>query len=264
MISDPLSQAYAVRAARLGTNARVLTLQLAGGGGESTDETAEMIDDVELLQPMGLFVRPFITPRTEVFGFELGDEVIATHMLDKSGGGGASPAAFNDVDAGETRLYGAKEAASRVRLRADGSLDVEAKANQAIRITQAEAKVWINGNGSIDIEAKAGQTLRITHPSGAKLWINGDGSVDVRSATGTAVNVAAGGAGDVVLNGGTKKVAREEDTLNVGTLVATAGPYPVVFAYVQGTVGAVPPAPPGGVSLRGVITTGTGAPRTKG
>jgi len=94
--------------------------------------------------------------------------------------------------------------------------------------------------------------------------IRADGSMDITSANNGAINISAHGTGDVVVNGGTKRVAREEDALNVGTLVATAGPYPVLFTYVAGTAGAPAVAPPGGVALAGVLTTGTGASRFKG
>lgn len=67
----------------------------------------------------------------------------------------------------------------------------------------------------------------------------------------------------VVLAGGSLKNARVEDPLNVGTLVATAGPYPVLFTYVPGVAGPTPPAPPGGVALTGVIATSGGAPFVK-
>ena len=94
--------------------------------------------------------------------------------------------------------------------------------------------------------------------------IRADGSMDITSANNGAINISAHGTGDVVVNGGAKRVAREEDALNVGTLVATAGPYPVLFTYVAGTAGAPAVAPPGGVALAGVLTTGTGASRFKG
>ena len=240
MVVDPIIQAYAVRTATLGSQARVLTVQLMGGGAEGDDATAENIGGAEVLQPMGLFVRPFITARTEAFGIELGDEVVVFAMLDKSGGGGASAVPFSDVDQGETRLYGAKEAAARLRLRADGSLD---------------------------LEVKASMPLRITHPSGAKFWINADGSIDVLSAPGTPVNVAAGGSGDVVLNGGTLKAARVTDPVRVGTLVATAGPYPVAFVFQAFDADGAPAGPPVSgptVTLSGVGSPAGGAPRTKG
>ena len=96
------------------------------------------------------------------------------------------------------------------------------------------------------------------------IHIRADGSMDITSANNGAIHITAHGTGEVVVNGGTKRVAREEDALNVGTLVATAGPYPVLFTYVAGTAGAPAVAPPGGVALAGVLTTGTGASRFKG
>lgn len=96
------------------------------------------------------------------------------------------------------------------------------------------------------------------------IHIRADGSMDITSANNGAINISAHGTGGVVVNGGTKRVAREEDALNVGTLVATAGPYPVLFTYVAGVAGAPAVAPPGGVALAGVLATGTGASRFKG
>lgn len=203
---DPILQAYAVRTATPGERARTMLLQLMGGGAEGDDDGAEQIDGAELIQPMGLFVHPFITPRTEAFGFELGDEVVVLHVLDKSGGGGASPAAFTDTEAGETRLYGAKEAAARIRLRADGSMD---------------------------IEVKAGVPVRITHPSGARFHILGNGGVDVRSASGQ----------PITLNQGNASVARVGDAVAPSAAMATwlstvgtatmAGPPPGAFATIS-------------------------------
>ena len=94
--------------------------------------------------------------------------------------------------------------------------------------------------------------------------LRSNGAIDITSANNGAINISAHGTGDVVVNGGSKRIAREEDALNVGTLVATAGPYPVLFTYAAGTAGVPAVAPPGGVALAGVLTTGTGAARFKG
>lgn len=93
-----------------------------------------------------------------------------------------------------------------------------------------------------------------------RLRANGD--IEITAKSGQVVRVGASG-GEVVLSGGTLKNARVEDPLNVGTLVATAGPYPVLFTYIPGTAGPVPPAPPGGVALTGVIATSGGNPNVK-
>ena len=100
--------------------------------------------------------------------------------------------------------------------------------------------------------------------AGTVVHIRASGAIDITSANNGAINISAHGTGDVVVNGGSKRIAREEDALNVGTLVATAGPYPVLFTYAAGTAGVPAVAPPGGVALAGVLTTGTGAARFKG
>lgn len=96
----------------------------------------------------------------------------------------------------------------------------------------------------------------------AVIRIRANGDIEVTAAAGQVVRVAASG-GEVVLSGGTLKNARVEDALNVGTLVATAGPYPVLFTYVPGVPGPTPPAPPGGVALTGVIASSGGNANVK-
>lgn len=96
----------------------------------------------------------------------------------------------------------------------------------------------------------------------AVVRIRANGDIEVTAKSGQVVRVAASG-GEVVISGGTLKNARVTDPLNVGTLVATAGPYPVLFTYIPGVAGATPPAPPGGVALTGVIASAGGAPNVK-
>lgn len=115
-----------------------------------------------------------------------------------------------------------------------------------------ETRVFACGDVTVALRMRTdGVTLTA---KGATVVITSSGDVQVTAASGR----------DIVLNGGAKRIAREEDSLNVGTLVATAGPYPVVFTYVPGTTGPASPAPPGGVALGGVILTGTGAAHAKG
>lgn len=87
----------------------------------------------------------------------------------------------------------------------------------------------------------------------ATVRIRANGDIEVTPAAGRSV----------ILAGGTLKNARVTDPLNVGTLVATAGPYPVLFTYVPGVAGPTPPAPPGGVALTGVIASSGGADYVK-
>lgn len=233
-------QSYSVRVTTLGSRTRALTVQLVGAGAEGADDSAgptadpnaappEVVPSAEVLQPLGLFARPAITARTEAIGIELGDEVLVLCLVDKSGGGGSlgSFAGGHTVAEGETVLYGAREGSATVR---------------------------IGPQGDVAVACAADRTLTLTHPSGASITIETDGSITVNAASGK----------DIAFNGGTKRVAREEDALNVGVLSGTAGPYPVVFAYVPGMAGVAPPTPPGAVHLAGVIQTGTGADHTKG
>lgn len=218
---------YRVGATSLGANARTLLVQLRGSAPDGApDDEGEIISDAEVLQPLGLFARPVVGTHTEAMGADAGDEVWVSWLGDKTGGGG-SVGAFAEVDApaGTTLLYGAKEAAARITLTPDGDATVA---------------------------CKAARSITLSHPSGASITIDGNGAIAVSAAAGQ----------DITFNGGTKRAARIEDALDVGTLVATAGPWPVVFTYVPGT-GTPLAAPPGGVSLQGVIATLTGAERVK-
>ena len=126
------------------------------------------------------------------------------------------------------------------------------KAATPTDLDAGETRLYACGDVTVALRMRTdGVTLTA---KGATVVITSDGDVQV---------TAAGGR-DITLNGGTKRIAREEDSLNVGTLVATAGPYPVLFTYVPGAAGSAPPPPPGGVALGGVITTGTGAAHAKG
>ena len=70
---------------------------------------------------------------------------------------------------------------------------------------------------------------------------------------------------DVQVNGGTHKVARADDALNVGTLSGTAGPWPVLFTYTPGVPPAGVPVVQAGqsVHLAGIVDDATGAPNFK-
>lgn len=155
---------------RLGERARTLLVQLRGHGSEGDDDKAESVDDVEVIQPLGLFTRPTIRATLEAVVMELGEELVALMLGDKGAG------AFSDVEEGETRLYGAKEHTSRVRLRAVGAVNVESKAATDIVFnggSQAVARVDdTTADGTMAFTAAgAGAnvvlTLTYTAPSGA-------------------------------------------------------------------------------------------------
>lgn len=96
-------------------------------------------------------------------------------------------AAAQDVESGETRLHGVggDNATAVIRLRADGS---------------------------IEITAATSQTLSLNTTSAA---------INVTTTTSGAVNITAGGSSDIVLNGGSLKVARATDNVNETVNMAT-------------------------------------------
>lgn len=86
--------------------------------------------------------------------------------------------------------------------------------------------------------------------SGAVIKLDKDGKITIDAAA----------AKDVVVNGGSLKVARDTDPVNAGTLTGQAGPYPVVFTHVDAKTAAVTTGQ--SVTLTGKITDG--AARFKG
>lgn len=110
---------------RLGSRVRVLLAQLRLAGAEGADDDAEPADDVEVLQPLGLFARPVVTAGLQAVVTRLGDEVVALLLRDKS------QARFTDAEEGETRLYGV-DLACHVRLRALGDVEISAKATRKV------------------------------------------------------------------------------------------------------------------------------------
>lgn len=96
--------------------------------------------------------------------------------------------------------------------------------------------------------------------------LRADGSIDITSANNGAVNITAHGTGDVVVNGGSLKIARVTDPVRIGTLTGTAGPYPVVFSTTLVDADGTPGAPTVGntATLSGVVSNAGGASRAKG
>lgn len=96
--------------------------------------------------------------------------------------------------------------------------------------------------------------------------LRADGSIDITSSNNGAVNINAHGTGDVVINGGTLKLARVTDPVRVGTLAGTAGPYPVNFTFTPLDANGTPGTPVAGLTptLSGVVSNAGGASRAKG
>jgi phage gp45-like len=119
----------------LGTMVRVVTAGLRGAGVEGDDAGAEPLDDAEVLSPLGLDSRPFLTADTQAVALRQGDEVLILVVRDKS------RAKLTDLDEGETRLSGAKEVAARVRIRAAGKIEIDALAGQDVVVNGGALEV---------------------------------------------------------------------------------------------------------------------------
>ena len=141
MDEDPID-AFKVLSLATSTTRRVLTAQCAGVGSEGADDAAERFDGVEVAQPAGLMASPALTATTEALAVRRGDELIALFLIDKG-------AAAQAVESGETRLHGvgANNAATVIRLRADGSIEITSANNGAIAI---------NANGTGDVVVNGG------------------------------------------------------------------------------------------------------------
>lgn len=99
----------------------------------------------------------------------------------------------------------------------------------------------------------------------AKVAIPANGRVVIVATAGQNITIDVTGAGDIILNGGTHKVARDADPVNIGAITATAGPYPVVFSTVLQNADGTPGSPTVGATaaLSGVISNAGGAPHVK-
>ena len=96
--------------------------------------------------------------------------------------------------------------------------------------------------------------------------LRASGAIEITSANNGAINITANGTGDVVVNGGSLKIARVTDPVRIGTITGTAGPYPVVFTTTLVDADGTPGAPTVGntATLSGVISNAGGASRAKG
>lgn len=79
------------------------------------------------------------------------------------------------------------------------------------------------------------------------------------------IEVTAKASQDVVLNSGTLKAARVTDPVRIGTVTATAGPYPVVFTVTLDNADGVPGTPVvnATATLSGVVSNAGGAANVK-
>jgi hypothetical protein len=75
---------FKVTQTALGTAARVVLAQLRGVGQEGADNTAEPVDQAEVLHHVGFAARPKLSEKTEAVVVRVGDEVLVLAILDKS------------------------------------------------------------------------------------------------------------------------------------------------------------------------------------
>lgn len=137
-------EAFRVRALTWAADTvRTLLAQLRGDGDIAADA-------VEVVQPAGLRARPTVTSTLEALVVEMpnGDRV-AAFLVDKARAEGTV-----EPEAGETQLHGLADPGARVRLRADGSVDLHSGVQ--IRL----------GEGASKKVARVGDTVRVTIPAG--------------------------------------------------------------------------------------------------
>lgn len=136
-MDEPTIEIVKVTATQVSTSTRVLTFQAAGVGAEGDDNGAEAWDDCELAQPAGLMARPALTSTTECVAIRRGDELLGLVIVDKG-----APA--QDVEAGETRLYGVNGETNDtavIRIRASGKIEITTESGQDIVLNAGTLKV---------------------------------------------------------------------------------------------------------------------------
>ncbi len=146
-----------------GARLRTLVAQLRGAGPEGEDERAQPDEDVEVLAPLGLRVRPLVTATLEALVIETANgSRVVTALLDK-----ARAADGLDAEEGETQLHGLAAQSAVIRLRASGDIEVIPKAGRQVKLGGAAAKkVNREGDpirpGTLTVTATA-VTLTITY-----------------------------------------------------------------------------------------------------
>jgi hypothetical protein len=118
--------------------------------------------------------------------------------------------------------------------------------------------IWTGAYGRQNLAE--GETQLYCVAKDCEVYLDKNGKLRLVSSTGQ----------DITFNGGTLKVARETDSLDVGTLgPCTAGPYPVTLSYTPtvatggGNTGPGSPLTGPTVAVSGVVAKGTGAPNVK-
>lgn len=121
-----------VLATRLGSRARTLLAQIRAAGDEGDDNDAVPADDVEVVQPLGLFARPVIRATLEAVLTRIGDQFVAVGLLDKG------LATESSVQPGETRVFAAGWPSVHVKL-FDGLVEVRVGCSGELRLAPDHA-----------------------------------------------------------------------------------------------------------------------------
>lgn len=175
-----------VASVQVSTARRVLTAQLVAEGAEGDDNAAALYDASEIAQPLGVMASPEIATTTEALALRRGDELIAVVVIDKG-------AASQNVEAGETRLYGAgySNATATVRIMAAGD----------VRVTPATSRDVVLAGGTLEV---ARRTDPVSIDATLALWVsqvttavNGLAPGSVTAVPGSTVGTIASGAPNV-------------------------------------------------------------------
>jgi len=150
-------------ASSVGTRFRTLLGHVAMNGNEdqNEEEDSERMDQCEVVQPLGLAARPKINKKTECVVLREGDEVVILGMLDKSG-------PVHDIEEGETQVYSPAEPSCRIRLRANGDIEITAKAARDVVVNNGTKNV-----ARVDDHIVLKQIAFTPGSGGAGLSING-------------------------------------------------------------------------------------------
>lgn len=177
--------AWKVTAIGIAARAQTLLAQLRRGA-EGDRANARPADDVEVLQPLGLRVRPMAPDpqrgTLEAFVIEQPNgERVALMLVDKA------PAAGDVLpEPGETLLHGLAERSAVVRIRPTGDIELTPKAGRAVILAGGSTPVAREGSATTGHVHAA--TFALTAPAGG-------GPVTGTITIGSATDTVATGAG---------------------------------------------------------------------
>lgn len=123
---------------------RELLAQLRAAGAEG--DPGEEQDDMEVVQPMGIRVRPVQRASLEGLAVDWGDRRVVLVLVDKSREAGAV-----EPEEGETQLHGLAQESAVVRIRASGDIE----------ITPASGRDVILAGGSLGV-ARSSDAVQTT------------------------------------------------------------------------------------------------------